>query len=237
MESLYQILKEDVNKFIDKISPIIEKDNELRKLCLGWRILFSNLIEKPTILFIGINPGAGMSGDFNSKFLDDELQLEYINIESNNYQLAKETIALFELMGHSDILKSSSMKTNYNFLITTNLNRLDRFLNRLYYVDLQLHKEFLSKTIEWTEDMFQKMIQPKIIICEGKRVYEDINRNNFVGEEDKNWVWTRPWVEGCGYWERKKDGLILFGYERSYSYIKNKKNVAQVLKPLIDRVL
>ena len=97
-EQEYQKLKSEVDTYMDKVYAALEKNEEMFAICKGWRIMYSPLIVNPTIMFIGINPGAGWEGiDLDHH---DKIHLEYLDW---NYRLAKDTKDVFSsiyLSGH-----------------------------------------------------------------------------------------------------------------------------------------
>ena len=67
------------------------------------------------------------------------------------------------------------------------------------------------------------MTNPKIIICEGKSVFDIIKDYDDILESD--------WKNDCGYLKRP-NGQIIIGYNRIFSNIKNKKELSALVRLL-----
>ena len=64
-------------------------------------------------------------------------------------------------------------------------------------------------------------MNPKVLICEGKGVFDVIkDYDNYTEFE---------WKDDCGYLKRE-DGIIVIGYSRTFSNIKNKIGLSEIIK-------
>jgi hypothetical protein len=180
----------------------------------GFQILMSPLQEQPDFMFIGINPGAGYykSTGKTSHRLAPEKTMEYVY---ENYDLAKETKELFGLLGLTDADLSKAVKTNFYFLATENEKDLNKIIVLLDKMD------FEKKSKDWNNRLI-KMIQPKIIICEGKSAFTKVLQHDNLNEN---------WDEDVAYTNWNDTHVI--GYKRLYSKMKGKEKLSEVLKGML----
>lgn len=216
----YETLQKDIQVFIDEVSTALKKNSEKQTLCKGWRVMFSPLIEKSEIMFIGINPGDGQTGVIDLEHSDKE-HLEYLDWD---YPLAKFTKDVFKKINSTHLLEKS-VKTNYFYLSTTNqpdLYVITEFLGR---GENKLGERVFAKAREWTNKLIE-IVQPKIIICEGKEAYSNVTE--LFGDRKKL-------EDNCGYTELSDNKLIIVGYDRTrgFNNENNKESLANLLKPLI----
>lgn len=79
---------------------------------------------------------------------------------------------------------------------------------------------------QWTKDLID-MVDPKIIICEGKMVFNNVQQ-----------IYNIPpiWNENIGYFELANKTFVL-GYKRRYSYVQDKDGWMDFFKnELISRL-
>ena len=213
-------LKADYNDLMQEVSDFkaalesSEIFNKVKDTYKGFQILYSPLQYQPELMFVGINPGAGY---FNStgqvaNRLAPEKTMEYVY---ENYALARETKALFKLMGLTDADLSQAVKTNFYFLATENENDLNKIITFLDEMD------FEKKSKDWNNRLL-KMIQPKIIICEGKSAYAKVLQHDRLNENWDGDVAYSNW-----------NGTHVVGYKRLFSNIKGKDKVSEVLKEIL----
>ena len=180
----------------------------------GFQILFSPLQYKPDFMFVGINPGAGYyksTGQLANRLVPENT-MEYVY---ENYALARETKALFKLLGLSNSDLSQAVKTNFYFLATENERDLNEIINLLDVMD------FEEKSKDWNNRLI-KMIKPKIIICEGKSAYTKV-----LQHADLNSNWDGDVADTI--W----NGAHVVGYKRLFSQIKDIDKLTQILSNLI----
>ena len=218
MENQYSEIKLEVEEFLTKFEKDENQSIAFKKYFRGIQILFTPLIHKPKFMFIGINPGAGYYNYEGNKTkyvkrLSPMQNSEYIGQE---YRLAKETRKLFKLSGISKIDLKNSVKTNYYFLATKNTSDLNKLLVNLkdYNID--------KKSEKWITKLTE-IVEPEIIICEGKSIFEKFTKSK-VSENDEVY-----------YFEMDKIKVI--GYKRKFSNIVNKEKVAKLLKEKLSEKL
>jgi hypothetical protein len=176
----------------------------------GFQILYSPLQYQPDFMFVGINPGAGhfnSTGELANR-LAPEKTMEYVY---ENYSLATETKKLFAQLGLTNADLSKAVKTNFYFLATENekdLNKIITFLDEM---------DFEKKSKDWNNRLL-KMIQPKIIICEGKSAYTKVLQHDHLNENWDGDVAYSNW-----------NGIHVVGYKRLFSNIKGKDKVSEVV--------
>ena len=213
LHSSYNQLMKEVAEFKEALehSSIYPKVRDKYK---GFQILFSPLQSQPDFMFVGINPGAGF---FNStrelaNRLVPEENMEYVN---SNYALARETKKLFELMGLTNGDLSRAVKTNFYFLATENERDLNEIINFLDPMD------FEKKSKDWNKRLIQ-MIQPKIIICEGKSAYTKVLQHDNLKQ---NWDGDVAYTN----W----NGIHVVGYKRRFSNIRGKEELSRTIMDII----
>jgi hypothetical protein len=213
----FKILSEEVENFVIEYANILEESGVFK----GTQILFSNLIYKPKFLFIGINPGPGYfnhnNGEKVKRYIPLE-KLEYID-ENYDYTLAEESKDLFEKANCLNLL-SNAMKTNCCFFSTTNEPELTILLKKIMHNG----RPNIYREVEaWTKRIIE-MVEPEIIICEGKSAFNKVAEKIF----DQN----KTWDDGYGYF-KSNNNIHVLGYERSYSNIVDKGKVAIQLEELV----
>lgn len=211
----------DVLENLKKYQNLIQENELAKDLYNGFYIWDSKLIYNPQFMFIGINPGDGNPNNdktINYKPAEQMSFLEYLDGENPTYTLARETIETFKKIGFTvpeitDILNNKSVKTNLHYVITKQENDIKKCFNFLAKKGFQ---EFWVKSYKWTGDLIN-ILNPKIIICEGKGVFDTIK-----DLEDFN---DLEWKDNCGSFTRI-DGIKVIGYSRTFSNIRNKERLA-----------
>jgi hypothetical protein len=210
MKDRYDLLIDEIKVFEEKL----ESDESLIKIkqryYKGIQVLFSPLIFKPKFLFIGINPGVGYFKFYgkNVKRFEPLQHFEYLHY---NYQLASETKKVFNKAKLSNEL-AESVKTNCYFFSTATEKQLHGFLSHLKY-DYNIYK----KSRRWLKELVD-IIQPQIIICEGKGAFDELIGNK-EGVKDIN-----------GNFYSIYNNIPVIGYRRRLSYIINKNSLADLIK-------
>lgn len=221
-------IKTEIEIMIQEVDSGIGNNDNIREYHQGWRVFFSPVIFKPKVLLIGINPGAGAAGLIDIDFWDGSEMFEYTNPEYS-FALARETKAAFHEAGLDEVLATSTVKTNYFFLSTKkekDLYEITSWLGRGAGTGKELLGDKLfRKSGEWTKSLIQ-LVQPEVIICEGKTAYENVaGLFPEYGEYD--------WANDCGYTIVPAENLIIIGYSRMISRIKNKSELAKLLKRFV----
>ncbi|WP_158730422.1 MULTISPECIES: hypothetical protein [unclassified Flavobacterium] len=212
MKNSYDELKSEVQEFINKF----ENDNELTtgldKYYKGTQILLSGLHNKPKFMFIGINPGAGYYKHNNGekvKKLEIQKKLEY-SYKDFKYALARNTRKLFQLANCTEYLENS-VKTNHFFFATTKETELYKLLSHLK------HLKVYSRSKTWV-DKIVAIVQPEIIICEGKSSFDRFLKNNECQ------ITVNGNVSYAKYGE-----VHIIGYKRRFSDIIDIEKVAKLI--------
>lgn len=212
MVNSYDEIKNEVQEFINKF----ENDNELitvlDKYYKGTQILLSGLHHKPKFMFIGINPGAGYYKHNNGekvKKLGIQKKLEY-SYKDFNYALARNTRMLFQLANCTEYL-DNSVKTNHFFFATTKETELYKMLSHFK------HLKVYNKSKTWI-DKIVSIVQPEIIICEGKSAFDRFSKNKEC----------KIIVNGNVYYA-KYEKIHIIGYKRRFSDIIDIEKVAKLI--------
>ena len=221
----YSNLYSEVQNLID----LVNNDPENKQKPTGWRIMYSPVISKAKVLLVGINPGAGME----TATIDyKDLQLEYLNNLAYNYRLAGHTVDLFRSIGKFDVLEHHTAKTNIHYYVSKNMTKfreIFKAINDTIKRNSEGSKDYLSLTYAWNRAMIYDIIDPEVIICEGKSAYDYLlggvmaERNELKIEE--------KWDGYCGL--HKAGNKWILGYSRRYSNIKNTSRVADVLARIL----
>ena len=219
-ENLYKLWEEDVVNTLKKLKIDFDKNEVIKENYKGFSAWYSNLIFKPKLLLIGINPGTGydMKGKIN---INPDKKLSYLH-GYNNFRLAEETIKVFKDANLFDILEKSTLKTNYHYILTKGTKELNKCIKAMSKEQKDM---FMSKSTEWTSQIIE-MFKPEYILCEGKRVYDNTTKlfNN------RKYI---KWENDCGYCLVNNKNYIM-GYSRRYSNIRNKKALSKMLKQMIN---
>lgn len=217
--------QKDVEEFNIKLKTEIDKNINAHKFYNGFYVWDSKVVQNPDIMFIGINPGNGNPNNNKSVKVVPEEQmsyLEYLDGENPSYTLARETVDVFSKMGYSNeylrnYFNDKTIKTNFFHIITTSeldiancLNSLVGYNKKQYELDSYV---FTAKLID--------ILRPKLIIFEGKGVFELF--------KDYDDCVNYYWQDNVGYMERE-NGTKILGYSRTFSNIKNKEKLADLIK-------
>ena len=218
MENQYSKIKLEVEEFLTKFENDEKQNVVYKKYFRGIQILFTPLVYKPKFMFIGINPGAGYfnyEGN-NAKYVKRLSPMQNTEYVGQQYRLAKETRKLFKLANISQVDLKNSVKSNYYFLATKNTNDLSKLLLSLKEYNVE------KKSEKWINKLTE-IVEPEIIICEGKSIFEKFTKSK-VSENDDVY-----------YFEMGKIKVI--GYKRKFSNIVNKEKVAKMLKEKLSEKL
>lgn len=218
MENQYSDIKFEVEEFLTKFENDEKQNDVYKKYFRGIQILFTPLVYKPKFMFIGINPGAGyFNYEGNStKYVKRFSPMQNTEYIGQQYRLAKETRKLFKLANISQVDLKNSVKSNYYFLATKNTNDLSKLLLSLKEYNIE------KKSENWIKKLTE-IVEPEIIICEGKSIFEKFTKTK-VSENDDVY-----------YAEIGK--LKVIGYKRKFSNIVNKEKVAKLLKEKLSEKL
>ena len=136
-------------------------------------------------------------------------KLEY-TYKQYNYALARNTRNLFELAGCSKYLENS-VKTNQFFFATAKETELYKMLSHFK------HLKIYNKSKTWV-DKIVSIVQPEIIICEGKSAFDRFSKN-----KDCQII-----VNGNVYYT-KYEKIHIIGYKRRFSDIIDNEKVAKLI--------
>jgi hypothetical protein len=218
MEIQYSDIKFEVEEFLTKFENDEKQNDVYKKYFRGIQILFTPLVYKPKFMFIGINPGAGyFNYEGNStKYVKRFSPMQNTEYIGQQYRLAKETRELFKLANISQIDLKNSVKSNYYFLATKNTNDLSKLLVSLKEYNIE------KKSKNWIKKLTE-IVEPEIIICEGKSIFEKFTKTKVSENDDVYYV--------------EIGKLKIIGYKRKFSNIINKKKVAELLKEKLSAKL
>jgi hypothetical protein len=221
--------KIEVNNYLDFVNENLLKSNESKSLYYGFEVIDGKIIENPEFLFIGINPGAG-NGEKHYKIKLETERISYLDYFDNYYKytLAKETVELLKLTGLSEEevifkLENNSVKTNLYHIITRQASEIKKCINQSEISD----DDYYNQSCKFCISLI-KIIKPKIIILEGKDVFNQIIVNCYK----KYNQWDKEL--NIGYYYSEFEDIHILSYKRSrFSDILNKENLAVKLKQII----
>lgn len=226
----YENWNNDVEETLRELKAKIDQNETAKSLYGGFYVWDSKFIENPEIMFIGINPGNGNPNNSGKIITKPEHQISYMEFldgENPTYRLAIETVKLFQMVGYSiseirKLLNEKSIKTNFYYLITKNQNDIKKCINQ---IDGYSFGDYWKKSYEWTGKLID-LTNPKVIICEGKSVFDTIKDYDEISEFE--------WKNSCGYYIRP-NGQVIIGYSRIFSNIKNKEGVSELIKRFVTK--
>ena len=213
----YQELKDEIESFVEDFRTDENTSRMVDKYWKGIQVLFSPLIHKPKVMFIGINPGAGF---FNWK---KQPVKRYSPLENNeyyysDYRLAQQTKKLFELSGLGQEELKNTVKTNCFYFATNNQKELYQMLSHLK------PKDVYAKSARWTDQLVD-LVDPEIIICEGKSAFDEFIKNKGV--------YSKMRSENVLYTTLGNKKVL--GYKRNFSNISNIEQVAKELNSCLNK--
>ena len=137
----------------------------------GYAVFYGRVNVNSRLMLIGANPGGQQTKRNWKKEALNQLDkdMEYIKYcDSNDYQLAKKTCAVFRKNGHLELLKAA-VKTNLIFFRSKDLESLQQ-------------KKAAEKFCHPIVLQSIKNIRPKILLCEGMGVLDRVK--SFFPERD-----------------------------------------------------
>lgn len=211
-EQDYQVLKNEIEAFVEDFRADDDITSKVDKYYKGIQVLFSPLVYRPKVMFIGINPGAGFYNE-NKKPVKRFSPLENNEYYYYKYRLAQQTQKLFILSGLGKEELIRTVKTNCFFFATKNQKELFQMLSHLK------SKEVYKKSAEWT-DCLVDLVKPEIIICEGKSAFDRfIENKKIISDNNSKNVFSATYGD-----------IKVIGYSRMFSNISHIEEVAAELK-------
>lgn len=226
--------KKDVLEYNNCLKSELLKSVEDKNIFYGFEAIDGKIVENPTILFMGINPGRGGNKNEDNiheiKIESDEfsyLDVFWEDEDKYKYDLAEETIKVLNLVGFNNdkiksFLKNECMKTNFFNIVTTNQNDIKKTFTNSNYS----YKDYYNKSAEFSIKLI-KITKPKIVILEGLSVYNDIIEQCYGLKN----TWQKD--KFIGYYFSENENIHFVGYSRIWSRIKNKNELAIKLKKLL----
>jgi uracil-DNA glycosylase len=190
----------------------------------GTQVLYSSLSLQPTFMFIGINPGAGYWNESLRKTGKGAVmfrtwaqkKLEY-SYKDYRYPLAVSTRNLFRKAGcHTHL--PLAVKSNCFFFATSTEKELYQMLS--HGRDLKVYQ----KSSDWITRIVA-MVQPRIIICEGKSAFEHFLKHSECIQE---------WKNGVGF--ALLEGTPVIAYKRLLSHILHQDEVALKIRDTLENI-
>ncbi|WP_343329320.1 hypothetical protein [Polaribacter staleyi] len=220
--------KNEVYKYLNSINQKLLKSEKSKELYYGFEVIDGKIIEKPEFLFIGINPGAG-NGEKNYKIKLETERISYLDHFDYYYKyaLAKQTVELLKLSGFSESeviskLENNCVKTNLYHIITRQASEIKKCINQSEVS----FKDYFNESCKFCISLI-KITKPKIVILEGKDVFNQIIENCY----EKYNQWNNEL--NIGYYFSESENIHFLSYKRIFSNILEKENLAVKLKQII----
>ncbi len=179
---LEKIAKE-AEEWGDKLKELYNTDEKINKLYRGIDIWFSPIIENPEIMFLGINPGAGFCKNNNNTLvhrIEPREMPEYVD-KDVFYILKRDWEYVFgdkeNCLNRRDLLEKS-VKSNFCYFATENTKNMEKLFTQ---ISGKFGVSPYKLCGDWTCRMI-KEINPKILICEGKKAFDLLCRWSFPDE-------------------------------------------------------
>ncbi len=224
--------QKEVSIYLSNLNDELLKNKESIELYNGFYVWDSKIIIKPKIMFIGINPGNGDPNNNVNRIVTDGCEqmsyMEYLDGENPSYTLARETIETLSkvksIHNVREFLNNETVKTNFHFIITSVSKNISKCLDKI-----GKYEEFNRKSSAFIEKLI-KIIQPKIVICEGKYTFNRVQE--FYEPEEI----SIHWKDDVGVIKVKNADLVYLGYSRLPFKNKSIKNIDGLAK-VIEKYL
>ncbi|MCB9302622.1 MAG: hypothetical protein H6566_18425 [Lewinellaceae bacterium] len=230
MNENYSKWEKEVLESLEALKEELDQNPKAKGLYNGFYVWDSKFIEKPEIMFIGINPGNGNPNNNGSIEVKPSFQmsyLEYLDGENPTYTIARDTVKAFTKAGYTEeeirnLLDDKSVKTNFYYIITKKEGDISKCLNSL---EKGRFKTYWQQSLNWTGKLIE-IVKPKVVICEGKGIFTEMVVN-MTG--NKNSVWEND----CGYFQEGETTFL--GYGRVFSNMKNIEVFSGLIKRYIKK--
>lgn len=221
MNVVFESITNEVNEINQKLLELYKTDETIKNLYRGVRIWYSPIIEKPKIMFLGINPGAGYYR--NTGLPENDLKPMEKMIYADPYHdftLKWEWDYVFGEQGlnRKDLLENS-VKSNFCYFITDGSKQLIELLKQ---IEMKLGVSPYKLCGDWTKKLVLA-IKPKILICEGKEAFDLF----------KNWSFRNEIKIGEDFQGGQIEDITVLCFKRRRSYLKDKEKVIETLKHFI----
>lgn len=202
--------KTEVKKFNKELAKKLNVESNKKDLFYGFEVFDGKIIDKPLILYIGINPGRGNEEKNRDTFTTERISYLDFFDEDYRYHLAEKTVKFLRTIWTDEKIKSvfesQTMKTNFYHLATDNLSDLNTILK-----DIKYSVEYFKKSAEFNIRLI-KLLKPSIVILEGKTVFDFI-----IGECYEKNVWNTEHKYGHFFDSETNTHLLGYSRERGYS--------------------
>lgn len=212
--------KNEVKEYLESINKELQISEQSKELYYGFEVIDGELKMNPEILFMGINPGAG-SGERTYEIKLETDRISYLDDFDGNYryQLARETIQLFKQVGLSEDeiiskLEKDCVKTNFYHISTVDGKDIKKCFDKS---ELKFGA-YWNKCLEFNLKIIS-ILKPKIVIFEGKSVYDDIISDTYGIKNS----WDSH--ANYGYYYSENENIHFIGYKRLLSNITSNKDL------------
>jgi len=210
----YDEIKKEVQYINRKIKKELDSNKVAKECYKGIQILLSDIPHGTSILFFGINPGAGYNSE-TGKILKKYSPQNYNFFNDVECQYSTSFYSLFESIGAEKLLNRSAI-SNLSYISTVNVTDLKSFKSSL---TTELRKEIDECEKDWTLELID-ILNPKMIFLAGFTAFDQFS--NFT---DLNRVKISDFWKTGSY-----NGIPVISCRRKYSNIHNEDEFKKKLK-------
>lgn len=212
----YSEISEGATTLHQQILTAGKENPEITTLYKGCQVLFSPLLERPKILLIGFNPGGGYF-NWHGKIVEEFQPLNALEYYLNKHSLGEQTKSLFQQAGREEDLQYHTVKTNFYYWATDNVDDFNRLMKIL---PGELRSMIFHQSRVWTKHLIQ-ILRPEMIIAEGFKAYDEIAVlfPDKLQEENNEFYKSHTTSEG----------VRVLGYKRNQGSIVGKREINKQL--------
>ncbi len=207
--------KTKVIAYNEQLNQQLKNNEAVKNLYYGFEVIDGKIIENPEILFVGINPGKG-GGNPHYEVIFESEQVSYLDVfdegyledYEKGYALAEFSIGVLKKIGIKDIIsyfQNKCVKTNLKHIITGTEPDIKKTLQIL---GSESYGDYYNMSNELCMDLI-KTLKPKLVIFEGKSVYDCIITDCY--EQIKTWNYN----DDYGYYFDAELNCHYLGYKRN----------------------
>jgi hypothetical protein len=227
---MFERLVSEVVEIDNELTPACKNNDVINSLFLGTQIFFSPIIEKPEIMFLGINPGDGYDGQKkdNGKWLNVAPMNEGLHYIEYGCKLGNSIIELFKDINKYYLLEEESFKTNCYFFATKQTKCLKALFKAL---PVKLENKLHEYSKKWTQEIIET-INPWMIFCEGKFAFQHLQHLQHLQHiyGDKFEIHSNEY----NILEAECEKRTIFSFARRYSSFKDKQACVKRLRKYIE---
>ncbi|MFV8226576.1 hypothetical protein [Christiangramia aquimixticola] len=215
LQANYSAIADEIRYYHSQILQQANRNSRVKEIYKGTHVLFSPLLYQPEFLLIGFNPGGGYY-KWHGKIVENFEPMQALEYYLNKHRLGEQTKGLFAMAGRTQDLERSTVKINFYPWATDNIADFKELM-KLLPSDLSSKLFHLSRV--WTKTIIE-LFQPKTIICEGFKAFEEVQvlfPNKIEASTEENFRSFQT-----------SSGLRIIGYKRNQGSILNKEVISEL---------